>query len=210
MNLTHPWIFAVGFLGQLIFSARVIIQWFKSEKAGKSLSPVIFWQLSLLGSVIFLIYGILREDFAIILGQCLVYYIYIRNLHFKDRWTLLPLIFRWLILLTPVLVIMYLFSDSPGNIFKALANENIPLGLKIWGIIGQIVFTLRFYFQWLDSESVKQSVLSRRFWLISIIGSSMILIYAVFRIDPVLFLGQLAGLIVYIRNTMFYHKITQQ
>lgn len=210
MKEPNPWIFIIGFMAQIAFSGRMIVQWFKSEKAGKSLSPAIFWQLSLLGSVLFLIYGILRKDLAIIIGQCLVYYIYIRNLHLKQQWNSFPVIIRWLILSAPIAALLYLFSTTSGNVTEALANKNIPVWLKIWGILGQIVFTLRFYIQWLDSESLKESVLTRRFWFVSMTGSLMIISYAVFRYDPVLFLGQIAGLVVYVRNLMIYRKIYQE
>jgi len=100
-----------------------------------------------------------------------------------------------------------LFSNYPGNIFEILSNKGISPWLKIWGSIGQIVFTLRFYIQWIDSERNKESVLSQRFWLVSIFGSAMILIYAVFRRDPVLLLGQMAGMMVYARNVMFFNKM---
>lgn len=207
MKETPLWVFAVGFSAQLLFAARMIVQWFQSEKAGKSLSPTIFWQLSLLGSIIFLFYGILRRDFAIVLGQCLVYYIYIRNLHLKNRWTLMHLGFRWLVLLMPLLTLVYLFSNYPGNIYEILSNKGIPLWLMIWGSIGQIVFTLRFYVQWIDSESKKESILSQWFWMFSLFGSVMILSYAFFRRDPVLLLGQFAGMMIYIRNLMILNKM---
>lgn len=210
MKESHPWIFAIGFLAQIIFSARMIVQWFKSEKAGKSLSPVIFWHLSLLGSVLFLVYGILRKDIAIIIGQLLVYYIYIRNLHLKQQWQLFPRLVRWLILSAPLAALLYLSFSSSVSITAVVANGNIPHWLKIWGILGQVVFTLRFFIQWLDSESLKESVLTRRFWFISMTGSLMIISYAVFRYDPVLFLGQIAGLVVYVRNLMIYRKIYQE
>jgi lipid-A-disaccharide synthase-like uncharacterized protein len=103
--------------------------------------------------------------------------------------------------------LVYLVSNYPGNIFDILSNKNISLWLKIWGSIGQIIFTLRFYLQWIDSETNKESILSHRFWLISLIGSLMILSYAIFRRDPVLLLGQLAGMIVYIRNLMILNKM---
>jgi lipid-A-disaccharide synthase-like uncharacterized protein len=207
MNQTQPWIFAIGFSAQLLFAARMIIQWFQSEKAGKSLSPTIFWQISLLASVIFLLYGILRKDFAIVLGQCLVYYIYIRNLHLKNFWKLLPPGFRWAVLIIPVLTLGYLLSGYPGNLFEILSYNGISPWLKIWGSIGQVVFTLRFYVQLIDSESKKQSVLSKRFWIFSLAGSLMIVSYALFRRDPVLLLGQLTGMIVYIRNLMFLYRM---
>jgi len=202
MSLSSLWIYAIGFLAQLLFAARMIVQWVKSEKAGKSLSPVLFWQLSILGSLIFLLYGILRHDFAIVLGQILVYFIYIRNLHLQEQWRPIPLIFRFMVIIAPILTLGYLFSDMHGNFTSLLKNEDISLPLKIWGSAGQVIFTLRFYVQWIDSESKKESVLTQRFWLISGVGSFMILVYAVLRFDPVLFLGQLSGLVIYLRNLM--------
>jgi len=206
MKGTQLWVFAIGMAAQFLFGARMIVQWFQSEKASKSISPTIFWQLSILGSIGFLIYGILRKDFAIVLGQCLVYYIYIRNLHLKNSWTSIPLVFRWLIIILPFITLAFLFSNHKGNIFDIFNNQDISLWLKIWGSVGQIVFILRFYFQWIESESKMESILSLRFWLISILGGTMIVSYAFIRRDPVLFLGQLAGMLIYIRNLMFMIK----
>jgi len=206
MSATPLWIFAVGFSAQMLFAARMIIQWVKSEKAGKPLSPVIFWQLSILGSLIFLIYGILRHDFAIVLGQVLVYFIYIRNLHLKEQWRPVPVLFRLLMLIAPIITLAYLFSDMHGNLTSLLKNEDISLPLQVWGSAGQVIFTLRFYVQWFDSESKNESVLTRRFWLVSLAGSFMIIIYALFRFDPVLFLGQLSGTVIYLRNIVLGKK----
>src|SRR4051812_40281662 len=79
-------IYALGFFAQSIFGARLLVQLFLSEKKGKVVSPTIFWQLSLVASFLFSIYGILRNDFVIILGQTLSYFIYIRNLQLKNDW----------------------------------------------------------------------------------------------------------------------------
>ncbi|MGI9545352.1 MAG: lipid-A-disaccharide synthase N-terminal domain-containing protein, partial [Cyclobacteriaceae bacterium] len=46
----------------------------------------------------------------------------------------------------------------------------------------------------------KRSVLPMGFWLISLFGSLMIISYAIYRYDPVLFLGQIFGAILYSRN----------
>ncbi len=200
------WIFAVGFFAQLLFGSRMLIQWIQSEKAGKSLSPTIFWQLSVIASAIFLFYGILRKDLSIVIGQSLVYYIYIRNLHLKDSWKRIPKWFRLLVLIIPVFTIVYLFSGYPGNLSEIYFYKGIPLWLKILGTTGQIAFTLRFFVQLIDSESQNQSIFTARFWLISMIGSVMIIIYSMYRRDPVLFLGQLGGMVVYIRNLMIINK----
>lgn len=194
------WIFSVGMVAQLLFAARMIVQWFQSEKAGRSLSPVLFWQLSLLGSIVFFVYGVLRRDLAIVLGQLVVYFIYIRNLHLKDQWVTVAPVFRWVVYLVPVASLAYLSSSAPGNLAEILGNRDIPRWLMIWGALGQLVFTFRFVVQWLDSEARKESVLSRTFWLVSLAGSAMIMSYAALRRDPVLFLGQLGGGVAYVRN----------
>ena len=74
-------IYTLGILAQGLFSARMIVQWIISEKAGRATSPTIYWMLSLIASTLFFIYGWLRQDFAIMLGQVISYYIYIWNLH---------------------------------------------------------------------------------------------------------------------------------
>ena len=200
MTTSPIWMYALGFLAQLLFTSRMIVQWIHSEKAGKPISPLVFWQLSIVGSILFLAYGILRHDFVIVLGQALVYYIYIRNLHFKNGWKPIPLLFKYLVIIAPVVTICYLLSDAPGNISDLFTNHQISTPLQIWGITGQLIFTLRFYVQWINSESKNESVLSKSFWRVSLVGSVMMIIYAVFRYDPVLFLGQLTGLVVYVRN----------
>ena len=202
MSTTSFWVYAVGLTAQLLFAARMFVQWFKSEKAGESLSPVIFWQLSILGSLIFLLYGILRHDFAIVLGQALVYFIYVRNLHLKERWRPIPFVFRTFVIIAPIITLGYLLSDMHGNLTSLLKNEDISLPLQIWGIAGQVIFTLRFFIQWIDYEKKNESVLTRRFWIVSLVGSTMIVVYAIFRFDPVLFLGQSTGLVIYARNLM--------
>ena len=200
MTTSPIWMYAIGFVAQLLFTSRMIVQWKQSENAGKPISPLIFWQLSLIGSILFLGYGILRHDFVIVLGQILVYYIYIRNLHFKKGWMPIPLLFKYLVIIAPILTIGYLLSDAPGNISDLLTNSEIPTPLQVWGITGQLIFTLRFYVQWINSEKNNKSVLSESFWTVSLVGSVMMIVYAVFRCDPVLFLGQLSGLVVYARN----------
>ena len=200
MTGSHLLVFGVGMVGQVLFAARMFVQWFHSEKAGRPLSPVLFWQLSLLGGIVFFAYGILRKDFAIVLGQLLTYFIYIRNLHLKRQWLTVTALFRWVVYLVPVASLAYLFSSAPGNLQDILGNAAIPLWLKVWGTVGQLVFAARFVVQWLDSEARSESVFSTAFWIISVVGSSMVVVYAVFRRDPVLFLGQAGGVAIYLRN----------
>lgn len=198
-------IFSVGFTAQLLFMSRMIVQWLQSEKAGKPLSPTLFWEMSILGALFFFLYGILRKDFAILFGQMIVYFIYLRNLYFKKLWAKLHSVIRWIFILLPFAVTGYLLSSSPGNWQDLVTNSTIPNGLILWGSLGQLIFTLRFVVQWLESEKQSQSVLSGTFWAISLVGSLMILSYAILRKDPVLLIGQLFGSFLYLRNLMLAH-----
>ncbi len=198
--MNQYFIYAIGFLAQILFSARQLTQWISSEKAGQILSPLLFWQLSILASFLLMVYGILRNDLAIILGQVITYGVYLRNLNYHGFWSKLPFIVRILALGFPLFAICWLLTSDTYNYQSLISNKDIPLALMFWGILGQFVFTFRFIYQWLYSEKRKLSILPIGFWVISITGSAMVLSYAVIRKDPVLFVGQLFGILIYSRN----------
>ena len=198
--LVYKMIYVIGFLAQVFFSARILLQWILSERAKKVISPAIFWQLSIVGSYLLFVYGWLRDDFAIILGQIISYYIYIWNLDKKHQWKKLPFVIRTLLLLTPVAAILYMLKDASAFVDQFFRNEKIPLWLLIYGSMGQIIFTLRFVYQWIYSKRKDESLLPIGFWVISLFGSLIIVSYAIYRRDPVLILGQSTGLIAYSRN----------
>ncbi len=75
----------VGLLGQLVFAARFIVQWIASERAGRSVVPVFFWYLSILGSLVVLAYGLHKLDPVIIVGQLPGVLVYSRNLWLIKR-----------------------------------------------------------------------------------------------------------------------------
>ena len=202
--MENYWYFILGFIAQALFSARMFFQWILSEKSKKVVSPVIYWQLSLIASFLFFIYGWLRADFAIILGQLFSYYIYIWNLNAQDNWNKLNRIIRTTILLTPPIVVSMLFVNDVENI-ERLWN-NIPLGLLIFGSIGQIIFTFRFIYQWWYSRKKGESLLPKGFWILSLIGSSCIILYGIYRKDPVLIIGQSVGFFTYSRNLFIDKK----
>jgi lipid-A-disaccharide synthase-like uncharacterized protein len=76
---TNVWI-AIGFLGQICFSARFIVQWWTSERRKRSVVPLSFWYLSLAGGLILLAYAVHRLDPVFIAGQAFGSFIYLRNL----------------------------------------------------------------------------------------------------------------------------------
>lgn len=195
-------IIALGFLAQVLFFIRTIAQWFKSEKEGEVISPVIFWQISLVASILMLTYGILRNDFAIVFGQILVYAIYIRNLQLKNAWKKMHWLSRSLAVIVPVSYLFWLIYS--GNYTNILQNKDVSRFWMIWGTLAQIVFISRFFYQWIFSEKEKESILPLGFWIISTVGSLMIFTYAIARLDPVLFAAHSFGIFVYLRNILLH------
>jgi len=71
---------AFGLVAQLFFTARFLVQWISSERAGQSVVPMAFWFFSMGGGLMTLVYGIVKREPVIILGQALATVIYIRNI----------------------------------------------------------------------------------------------------------------------------------
>ena len=199
-------IYSIGFLAQILFSSRLIIQWIVSEKHRKVMTPTTFWTLSMIASFLLFIYGYLRNDFAIMLGQSLTYFIYIRNLQLQNQLRKIPKIVQLILLAVPTLITIYYFNNNVIDKNLLFKNEAIPLWLLILGIVSQVIFTFRFIYQWLYSEHKKVSALPFGFWLLSLVGSSLILTYAIIRKDPVLFVGHILGLVIYARNLILIHN----
>ncbi len=199
-------IYSIGFLSQILFSSRLLVQWLQSEKAKKVVTPLLFWQLSLAASFLMFIYGDLRNDFPIVFGQILTYFIYIRNLQLAGYWKKLHALIRLFINLFPLSVILYAYYDHQIHFDRFFENENIPFWLFALGILAQIIFILRFVVQWGYSEKQKVAYLPKGFWLFSIAGSLLIFVYAIFRKDPVLLIGNSFGSVVYIRNLILLKR----
>lgn len=79
------WWVGIGLAGQLMFTARFLVQWIASERAGRSVIPTAFWYFSIGGAAVLLSYAIYRRDPVFILGQSLGFFIYARNLWFIRR-----------------------------------------------------------------------------------------------------------------------------
>jgi lipid-A-disaccharide synthase-like uncharacterized protein len=80
----------------------------------------------------------------------------------------------------------------------------------IVGFVGQAVFTGRFVLQWLYSEFKRRSVIPVGFWYLSMLGSALLLTYAIYRQDPVFIIGQSFGFLVYLRNLQLIARHQEQ
>jgi lipid-A-disaccharide synthase-like uncharacterized protein len=81
------WWVILGFTAQAMFSARFLVQWIASERAGRSVIPLAFWTFSIAGGVLLLAYALYRKDPVFIAGQAFGVFVYVRNLYFvlRDR-----------------------------------------------------------------------------------------------------------------------------
>jgi len=83
LNVSNPfgyvWV-GLGFLGQVLFTGRMVVQWIVSEKSKKSVVPPVFWWMSLIGSSMLMGYFLWRRDPIGLLGQTFGWFIYVRNL----------------------------------------------------------------------------------------------------------------------------------
>lgn len=198
---------AIGFLAQGFFSARILVQWIMSEKAKRVLSPSLFWVFSLMGAYLLCLYGWLRNDFAIVFGQFISYYIYLWNLKIKGVWQKVPLLLRALLLITPLVAIGMVASNATEYAQRFLHNDDVPLWLLLFGSAGQFIFTMRFVYQWYYSHRLGMSKLPALFWILSLIGSLSIVSYGFIRHDIVLIVGQSFGLVAYTRNLCLLAKV---
>lgn len=78
--------------------------------------------------------------------------------------------------------------------------------LVLFGLLGQTLFMMRFIAQWIYSEKMGRSAVPEIFWLFSMGGGVVLLIYAILKNDLVFIVGQSLGLLIYARNIFFIHN----
>ena len=199
------WIYCIGLSAQIFYFGRIFVQWYLSEKNKRVESPALFWVFSTIGSMIMFLYGCLRNDFAIIFGEFITFYIYMWNIKAKGLYDRLPRFVPIVQAMIPVAALFILMHDIPRFVENYFQDEGLPLGLILFGMAGQFTFKSRFIYQWIYSVRHKESVLPLGFWIIAVIGSIMIITYGAIRHDWVLIIGQL-GIFVSIRNIMIALK----
>ncbi len=75
-----------------------------------------------------------------------------------------------------------------------------------FGIVAQMVFAGRFLVQWIESEREGRSVIPKAFWILSIVGGGMTLLYGLARHDAIIILGQVLSNVIYVRNLMLISR----
>ena len=204
-TIRTSWIFYLGFVAQMLFASRIIVQWLATERQKEVASPGLFWSLSLVGCALFLVYGSLRLDLVIILGQTIAYFVYVRNLQIRQDWYKLSVSLKFLIVAVPVLCTLWTaVVASTVNFSETFLLHG---SVFLWvGMVGQSLLNFRFLYQLYYAEQRKESILPPGFWWISLAGCLFLISYAIYRRDPVLLMGQAFALIPYSRNIALNRK----
>jgi lipid-A-disaccharide synthase-like uncharacterized protein len=102
---------------------------------------------------------------------------------------------------------MQSLTEAASAYVSALGTREV-LWIGI-GFAGQLLFMMRFLWQWIQSERQQRSVIPIAFWYFSLAGGVTLFAYAVHRRDPVFITGQLLGLTVYTRNLLLIRRERQ-
>lgn len=190
----------------------MLVQWIQSEKKRLSFVSPIFWKLSLSGNLLLYLHHVVQVQFHFAILQSINALIAWRNLDFLKVGRPHPRSFVFFLLgvLLCLTTVLFLFQGyfllgemdwirTPQKVW----NSDRQYHSLIWhcvGTLGAILFASRFWVQWWVAEFYQKSVLGKAYWYLSIIGSLIVLAYAVHIKDVVVIFYHLFSLIPYLRN----------
>lgn len=216
----RSFLYPLGFIASFLFSIRFIIQWIASERKKESTVPISFWIFSLVANILMCVHTFIQVQYPFCIIQVCNAIISWRNLNLMKelskqrslKFTLL-LIATLTSLITLLFIVegLYLYGEvdwirTPLLPWQEEANSPLPLAWHLVGFIGAAIFAMRFWLQWLEIEQHRKSFLSTNFWLWSLIGATIALIYFIRLGDLVNILGYGLGIIPYIRNLVLIRK----
>ncbi len=97
---------------------------------------------------------------------------------------------------------MVYYLSEIGNYLHEVFIDQFDWWVAL-GLVAQFMFTMRFVVQWIASERAQRSVIPFAFWTFSLGGGTLLLVYAIYRKDPVFIAGQALSTFIYIRNLQF-------
>jgi lipid-A-disaccharide synthase-like uncharacterized protein len=206
----------MGYLGACLFYGRFYLQWFVSERSGKSVVPIAFWYMSGVGSVFLLLYGVFCLNSPVgALSHCFNSIIYARNLvHiWREKGLLSARQSLWfhgavaLLVLTGISLVCLTLAREYASTRESAFQEQAKTWLWIGvGVIGQGLFALRFLIQWVVTEIKQRSVIPNVFWYLSLAASALLISAHVQRQEWLYAIGISTTLLVYVRNIYWLHR----
>jgi lipid-A-disaccharide synthase-like uncharacterized protein len=177
--------------------ARSFLQWWASERAGRTVAPKAFWWLSLCASVLLAPFALEIGEPILLVGYFLQGAIYARNLaiaHAPGAGARLPM---WPSLALAASAAAALVYAESFEVAPRLVDA--PLWVAV-GALGQGLWSSRFVVQWWCSERRGRSHFPAAFWWLSLAGNALLLAYALRLGEPVFIAAFLPGPIVQVRN----------
>jgi lipid-A-disaccharide synthase-like uncharacterized protein len=217
----REYLYPLGFISSLAFTARFLVQWLNSEKKQQSVVTPLFWKLSLIGNGVLWIHSIIQVQLHVALIQICNAVISWRNLNLMqptNRHMRLVTVMGLLVAGLSGTIVLFLLqlwgTEGVLSFFRmptwlgSASRSPIFWGWHLVGIAGLILFNSRFWIQWWLAEKDQKSYLGPSFWWMSLAGDLMCLIYFTVLGDSVNFIGPVFGLVPYIRNLMLLYKKT--
>jgi lipid-A-disaccharide synthase-like uncharacterized protein len=218
-ELWREWLYPLGFLSALAFTARFLVQWISSELKQKSTVTPLFWQLSLAGNLLLILHSVIQIQFHIAFVQTCNGIISWRNLNLMDspskrrsfQATAGLMASALLLLITAFAIQSHWLGEGVSSWFRIPLglNQEYPQAGYAWhflGFAGLLLFNSRFWIQWWHAERLQSSVLGPSFWWMSFIGDLLCLAYFLRIFDLVNLAGPAFGLIPYLRNLMLIYR----
>lgn len=209
---------AIGFVAAIIFYGRFYLQWYTTERQGRSVVPVGFWYMSSAGSLLLFGYGVYVQSPVGTLSHCFNIFIYVRNLIHVWRvggtLTRRRSVIVHGLALAVIAVAVCLLAVTWLNVFdNARPGENAGAA-RTWfwiavGVVGQALFAGRFIVQWLTTEHRRESVIPVAFWYLSVAASILQFASFVQLQDWIFALGIATTLPIYLRNLWIIHRRKQ-
>ncbi|MCF6286282.1 MAG: lipid-A-disaccharide synthase N-terminal domain-containing protein [Candidatus Hydrogenedentes bacterium] len=205
----------VGSIAALIFYGRFYLQWYTSERAGRSVVPVGFWYMSSVGSLLLFGYGVYEQSAVGTLAHCFNLFIYARNLiHIWRKKGTLSQARSFLvhgIALAVVFIALGLLALTWLNVFQATRAGGEEEATRTWfwiaiGVAGQGLFACRFIVQWLTTEKKKESVIPVSFWYFSVVAAALMFASFLQLREWIFAAGIATTLPIYARNLWIIHR----
>ena len=208
-------LYPLGFIPSLAFGLRFLLQWIQSERKGESIVSPLFWYLSIVGNVLFMIHAFIQVQYPICLIQGCNAVLSWRNLnlfHGGAEKTSQNSIIAILLSLCGLITVAFMFQGHehwmriPTAPWENITKVRVSLFWHILGSVGFFLFASRFWLQWWMAEKAKKSYLPEAFWWVSVFGALIIITYSIKISDSVNLIAPAIGLIPYLRNLMLIQK----
>ena len=209
-------LYPLGFLSAIVFSARFLIQWLRSEKEHQSVVPKIFWNLSVLGNILLAAHAFIQLHFLIYFLQLQQALLAWRNIDLmKKKPHPLSRIFIAMVSLAVFSSILFVSQQwllPHGEFLWVRSPQKVEVSafFHAMGFLGISAISIRFWVQWWEAEHAQKSVLPAPFWWLSIIGMGLSGVYFVYLSDWVNALGPICCIVPYTRNLFLLRKKSSQ